>query len=347
MKNETYTIGTPTKDGFGVAAIKDKYLDERWSKLDGHDNPASLNYGNVLDANGSVMVWVPAFYFKWTKKNKCKISASKKEGYVLHRAFIDGGKEQKGFFIDKYECGNDGGIFSSKESLRPCGTYGDNSIAKLNNSPSSNLGGLYIAPKTRGAQYSLASLFMWNALGMLSYANNGNSLKNIDFHNNQVCGVKTVDTYSLEVAIGFTKLNDEDSIFKVIKPSVSLKDIKSEDDAYDQKFYDDLDLGGVIDGDDGWAYLSDKTQTFEMNSNTKSNAYLKTCMGIPRKKALSNDYNKKFFGDGIYRYLRKNMAPVVGGYWVLTSDAGVFDLGVSHNRTTSDSNVGGRASVYL
>ncbi len=347
MKNEIHNIGTPGKAGFGVAAIKDKDLKADWIKLAGHNDITSENYGNVHDASGSVMVWVPAFYFKWTNKNKCKISSSPKNGYVLHRAFIDGGEEQKGFFIDKYECGNDAGIFSSKEGMEPCGTYGDKSISKLSNAPSSNLGGLYMAPKTRGDEYALATIFMWNAIGMLSYANNGNFLKNINFHNNSACGVKTVNTYRLEVAGGFTKLNNDNSIFKIIKHSVSAKDIMSEDDTYNEKFYDDLDLAGVIDKNEEWAYLSDKTKTFKMSNDTQSEAYIKTCMGIPRKKALSSDYNKRFCGDGIYRYLRSEMAPIVGGYWGDTSAAGVFTLYVGGPRTVSSNTVGGRASVYL
>jgi hypothetical protein len=347
MKKEIQTIGLVGSVGFGVAAIKSKYLKDGWSKLDGHNDPQSANYGNVLDNNGSVMVWIPKFYFRWTKDNECLISDIPKDGFVLHRAFIDGGAEQRGFFIDKYECGNDNGVFTSKDNLEPCATYGSNSISKLNNNPSSNLGGLTLAAKTRGNDYSIATIFMWNALGMLSYANNGNLLKRIDYHNNQECGVKNVDLHRYETASGFTKLNDEDSIFKVLKQSAAIKDITNEDEAFDEKFYEDLDLSGVVDGNDGWTWLSDETKTFKMSTDINSDGYIKTCMGIPRKKALSDDYNDRYARAGIYRYLENDFVPLVGGTWGYTAYAGVFCLNLSGVRSRSDSYVGGRASVFL
>jgi hypothetical protein len=340
------TIGLAGEIGFGVGATEDKDLLKGWTKLEGHNNPEHKNYGNVLDNNGSVMVWIPKFYFKWTKKNKCKISSVEQDGYVLHRAFIDGGAEQIGFFIDKYECGNENGMFTSEEDLEPCSTYGNSSISHLNNNPNSNLGGLYKAAKTRGNKHFLTTLFIWNALGMLTYANNGNKLEQMKFHNNQKCGVKNIDPSRYEVAAGLAKLNDEDGIFKVFKLNSAAAELESDTEAYNKDFYDDLDLTKFI-GDGGWKYTSDKTTAFKMSDDIYSKDYLKTCMGIPRTKALSDDSNERFSKAGVYRYARNELACIVGGYWSFSSYAGVFAMYLNSYRTSSYYYVGGRASVYL
>jgi len=166
---DIYNIGKPGEQGFGVAAIHDEDLPAGWTKLFGHDDPSSPNYGNVLDTAGSVMVWVPKFHYK-IEGNVIFISATAKSGYVLHRAFMDG-YERKGVFVDKYSCGNIGGVFASKQGVDPCSTHSDhNPIEGLNNAPANRHGGLYTAVKTRGAGYGLTSIFIYNALGFLAYA---------------------------------------------------------------------------------------------------------------------------------------------------------------------------------
>jgi len=346
MKKNIYTIGKPNQKGFGVAAIKDKKVPKGWKKLDGHDTPGHKNYGNVLDKNASVMVWIAKFYFKWTKRNKCKISSVAKKGYVIHRAFIDGGVEKEGFFVDKYECGNRDGIFTSALNLEPCGTYGSNSISTLKNNPSSNFGGLYKAAKTRGDEHFLTTLFIWNALGMLVYANNGNRLKQMKFHNNQECGVVNVNPARYETAAGFVKLNDDDGVFKVLKQTSCARELIDDSVAYNEKYYDDIDLTKFI-GDGGWKFASDEVQTFAMSEDIHSKSYVKTCMGIPRTKALSDESNETFAKAGVYRHLRNEMACRVGGSWSDSSNAGVFAMLLSGYRTSSSYSVGGRASVYL
>ncbi len=345
-KQNIYQIGIPGEAGFGVAAIKDKHLKDGWDKFVGHDDILSDTYGNVLDENDSVMVWVPAFWFKWTKKNKCKISHKPTEGYALHRAFIDNGKAQRGFFVDKYECGNSEGIFTCKKTLRPCSTYGESSISKLKNHPDSDFGGLYKAVKTRGEEYFLSTMFIRNALGMLSFANNGNKLKQMEFHNGQECGVKNIDPNRFEIYSGLVTLESGNGIFKVLKQTSRAADLIDDLAAYDNKYYDDLDLSSLT-SEDGWKYLDDSVTTFKMSDDTDSKSYIKTCLGIPRTKALSHSANKTYANDGIYRYRQDNMACLCGGAWSDTSDAGVFAVNLSGNRAGSGYSVGGRASVYL
>ncbi len=164
-------IGVPGDIGFGVGAVPAQDLPGGFTKLVGHNDPTSPTYGNVVDVTGSVMVWIPAFYFKWNTDNTVDISATPQTGYALHRAFIDGGVEKSGVFVDKYGCGNVAGVFASKQGIDPCSTHADhNPIADLNNTPPNRYGGLYQAVKTRSADHFLTSIFIYNALAVLAHA---------------------------------------------------------------------------------------------------------------------------------------------------------------------------------
>ncbi len=166
-----YDIGLQGNLGFGVAAVRDADLPTGWTRLSGHFDPSSANYGNVSDLTGSIMVWIPKFYFTWDSNNKIYISAIPLSGYVVHRAFINGGAIQNGFFYDKYGCGNVNGIFSSVQGIDPCSTNSaHNPISLLNNAPPNNLGGIYNAVKTRGSDYSEPTMFMDDALALIAQA---------------------------------------------------------------------------------------------------------------------------------------------------------------------------------
>lgn len=194
------SIGTPGELGFGVGVCPPELLPAGFTPMQGYNNPASENYGNYQFTDGSVMVWIPKFYYRmhsWklitaiSKANLAQVTidahgfangnkiyianvggmtqangsiytvtvvdadnitigvdssaysaytsggvaakafadgfndtivayhtnsvqikgretyqtaaAANADGYALHRAFYDGGKEQKGFFIDKYK----------------------------------------------------------------------------------------------------------------------------------------------------------------------------------------------------------------------------------------------------
>jgi hypothetical protein len=164
-------IGIPGNIGFGVGAVLSALMPTGWSKMASHEDPASDNYGNVLDNTGSVMVWIPKFYFKWNPDNTVEISGTAKTGFVLHRAFIDGGSEKEGFFVDKYGCGNVNGVFASKQGIDPCSTNSvHNPISNLNNTPPNRYGGLYESVKTRSTDHLLTSIFIYNALAVLAHA---------------------------------------------------------------------------------------------------------------------------------------------------------------------------------
>lgn len=195
-------IGTPGQIGFGVGVCPASLLPSGFTPLKGYQDPSSPNYGNYQFTDGSIMVYIPQFYYRmhtWgaitgiTKANPAVVTqvghgyvngdkifianvagmtnvnnlfftvtkigddsysigvnssaygayssggvatkgfgtgfefndtivtyntnsiqikgydtyqtatAANAAGYALHRAFYDGGKEQKGFFVDKYK----------------------------------------------------------------------------------------------------------------------------------------------------------------------------------------------------------------------------------------------------
>ena len=135
VDEDVYTIGTVGQIGFGVGAIRDWQLPAGFTKLEGHDNPLSKNYANVLDMTGSHMVCIPKYYYR-IEGNNFLISSSLKAGYVLERMFVNAGKEVDYVLVDKFGCGNVGGVFSSKQGIDPCSTStSHNPIGNLKNAP--------------------------------------------------------------------------------------------------------------------------------------------------------------------------------------------------------------------
>ena len=130
----------------------------------GFEVASSDNYGNYQYSDGSVMVWVPRFYYRIGSPaspryathgaNAIDIvgdSVFKSEadansaGYALHRAFFDGGP-QLGFFVDKYQCSNNGGIASSIRYGAPLSTAAaHNPISVLNGAPANTYAGAIAA----------------------------------------------------------------------------------------------------------------------------------------------------------------------------------------------------------
>jgi hypothetical protein len=154
----------------------------------GHDD-----FGNYLvDNSQSVMVWVPAFYYRITNVTaapfygtKVEISSHPRTGFVIHRAFIDGGEIKRGVFVDKYQWSNaladgtdntdtTGGIAASIQNRRPVSTSTlNNRISYLtgnSQTPTDTYGGCYAAAKSRGNNFAVASRFLDSALALLALA---------------------------------------------------------------------------------------------------------------------------------------------------------------------------------
>lgn len=179
-------IGTPGQQGFGVGIAPS--LPTNMAKLYGTDDPASDTYGNYQYSDGSIMVYIPAFYYKYGTGangfalNVCDVKAfsyfadvatANAAGYALHRAFYNGGSIRPGFFVDKYLCSKNGSIASSIKNgvVLSSATRGG-----LTDTPFSSIGqadafyGTIGAARTRGAAFHPKTMFQNAALALLSLA---------------------------------------------------------------------------------------------------------------------------------------------------------------------------------
>ena len=179
-------IGTAGQQGFGVGIAPS--LPTNMAKLYGTEDPASDNYGNYQYSDGSIMCYVPAFYYKYGTGangfalNVCDVKAfsyfadvatANAAGYALHRAFYNGGSIRPGFFVDKYLVSRNGSIASSLKN----GVVLSSAIrGGLTDTPFSILGqadafyGAIGVARTRGASFHPKTLFQNAALALLSLA---------------------------------------------------------------------------------------------------------------------------------------------------------------------------------
>lgn len=185
----TNNIGVPGQQGFG-AGVCPGPLPAGMGAMFGYADPSSDNYGNYQYSDGSVMVWVPAFYYKWgTGANGLAVNAvdikpfsyyadvatANAAGYALHRAFYDGGAVQAGVFVDKYLTSNNSGVASSIKngivlSSAARGTLPSSAFSNLTGAPANAYYGAIAAAKTRGSNFFCNSRFIFSALALLAYA---------------------------------------------------------------------------------------------------------------------------------------------------------------------------------
>jgi len=177
-------IGVPGQQGFGVGIAPE--LPAGFAKLHGTEDPASDAYGNYQFSDGSVMVYIPAFYYRYgTGANGlainvvdvrpfdayANVATANAAGYALHRAFHNGGSIRPGVFVDKYLCSNNGGIASSIKNGNPLSSNSaNNPFSGLTGAPANNYAGAIAAAKTRGANFFCNSLFINKALALLANA---------------------------------------------------------------------------------------------------------------------------------------------------------------------------------
>lgn len=181
-------IGTAGTIGFGAGICPGQY--PGMSMLPGTLTVGSPEYGNYQYSDGSIMVWVPAFFYRYGHANNATyadygpnsvdvlprsayptVAAANADGFALHRAFYDAGIEQPGVFVDKYLCSNNGGIASSVALGNPLSSSNaNNPFSDLAGAPPSNYSGAIAAAKTRGSAFFPGSIFINKALALLSLA---------------------------------------------------------------------------------------------------------------------------------------------------------------------------------
>lgn len=177
-------IGTPGAQGFGVGICPAPPAG--MSRMAGTLDVASANYGNYQYSDGSIMIWIPAYFYKWgTGANGLPINDvsikprhafatvadANAAGFALHRAFYDGGAEKSGFFVDKYLWSNNGGVASSVAGANPISSAADhNPFSGLSGTPANAYYGAIAVAKTRGADFFCSSRFISSALALLAYA---------------------------------------------------------------------------------------------------------------------------------------------------------------------------------
>lgn len=181
-------IGVPGQQGFGLGIAPE--LPSGFAELVGTKDPASDNYGNYVYSDGSVTVYLPAFFYKiGTGTNGLALNAigikhfdayasvadANAAGYALHRAFYNGGSIRPGVFVDKYLCSNNNGVASSIKHGIPLSSAQRGSLSSavfsaLNGAPANNYGGALAAAKTRGSRFFCNTRFIFAALALLSVA---------------------------------------------------------------------------------------------------------------------------------------------------------------------------------
>lgn len=181
-------IGRPGHVGFGVGICPLTY--PGMTMLPGTLAAGSPEYGNYQYSDGSVMCWVPAFFYRYGHPDNPtyaeygvnsvdvlprsafpNLVTAGIHGYTLHRAFYDDGVEQPGVFVDKYLCSNNSGVASSIKLGDPLSSNSaHNPFSGLTGSPPNNYSGAIPAAKTRGADFFSSSLFIFKAAALLSLA---------------------------------------------------------------------------------------------------------------------------------------------------------------------------------
>ena len=193
------TIGPMGEAGAGVGIASDGYAALGFAALSGHSDPSSDNYGNYQYLDGSIMCWVPVFFYKvGTGSNGLAVNVvdikgaetysttaeANASGYALHRAFIDGGAEKVGFFIDKYMASKNalgaGFVASSIAGGLPISMHPDhNPIADLTacsaNAYYEAINAAHARDGVDGAvnassRFHVSSRFQWAAVALLSLA---------------------------------------------------------------------------------------------------------------------------------------------------------------------------------
>lgn len=205
----TNSIGTAGSKNFGVGVCPILELPSELTEISGTSDTTSDNYGNyMVKVDSSIMVYIPIFYYKIWSDNTVFIkgyadygmdtASARTDSFAVHRAFINGGKLKKGFFVDKYDWSLSNvtwsgstqltGIASSRYLGNPISSsvttkrnstnnYSGSFSNCINNSqsPADSYRGAWATAKSRGSNFSVISAYCQSALALLSLAHGQNS----------------------------------------------------------------------------------------------------------------------------------------------------------------------------
>lgn len=197
------TIGKAGQQGFGVGVYPGDPQDLTamgLSPMDGCEDPTSENYGNYKHTNGSIMCCVPAFCYRLGSSSAPSYSRDGEDaleirgasespqfahnkafvdgdadfgnGWILHRAFVDGGKMKNCFFMDKYLCSNNGSgqAASIKNADWLMCNHANASYFTYKMGGDGCAYDAITLSRARGDHYSLTTVYQWSAMAMLSLA---------------------------------------------------------------------------------------------------------------------------------------------------------------------------------
>jgi hypothetical protein len=177
MTGNINTIGLAGQQGFGVGICP--ALPSGMSELFGTRDPSSDNYGNYSYTDGSIMVWIPAFVYKFNVNNVSikslsdfsSVTTANAAGYALHRMFYNAGNVQAGIFVDKYTVSKnpDAVIASSLKNGNPLSSASEHNPFSLVGAANAFHGALAVA-KSRGSKFHCNSIFTQKGLALLSLA---------------------------------------------------------------------------------------------------------------------------------------------------------------------------------
>lgn len=201
-KKSKSLIGSAGQQGFGVGVYGGDPADLTamgLAPMEGCEDPTSDNYGNYIHTNGSIMCCIPAFCYRLGKatapsysqdgvdaleiKDATKFPQFSHDAvfsspdfgndWILHRAFVDGNKLKRAFFIDKYLCSNVNGQAASVKNADRLMCYDGSTKTYYTKSISGTIGQAYDAitlSLARGDYYSLVTCYQWSAISLLSLA---------------------------------------------------------------------------------------------------------------------------------------------------------------------------------
>lgn len=217
-KKSKSTIGIAGQQGFGVGVYGGSPADLTamgLAPMEGCENPSSDNYGNYIHTNGSIMCCIPAFCYRLGNatapsysrdgENALEIRDATEfsqfshdvafsspdfgDGWILHRAFVDGNKLKNAFFIDKYLCSNVNGQAASVKNADFLVCFyrsGVTNPSYFTGSLGENWYGQTVEAisicRNRSDYHSLVTCFQWAAISLLSLAHGQAATSN------QFCG---------------------------------------------------------------------------------------------------------------------------------------------------------------